>query len=562
MAFTRAFYIAFLSGRSVSDSFVIAKEALKASPYVPNSVLEGEKFILLPDDNSHSHQTLSSLTAGDDAATSSTASAASTDVITIGGNHNRLRRGGLHDEVIFSGAGLLEWPQPGLCTIGPNKVDVRTFFYYNSRLPRPPTDFEGREVQMNGLVRNILDRRLVSLVGDDGIGKSAVAAAVCRYMADRELFHNAIVYVKGKGIKDFRGFLTKLKQELIFCGYTVQSLPSHQQQQLPPQVPPSMLYPSGNNSIGGSHSASNIGINVGVGASSSSSSNAAASTTGSGVLAGMEETGASAANAIPAPPLSRQQLETSLVFEEDMIFSCLRDLQLLLVFDSLDELLGDYSEAVTDLRLFFHRLFDECPFVKVLNVGVDTLMFHNINMSTANALEYSVPMGPLTISSTLRLFARLAPSLNTAQEKQDFILSLQTARQAHVSMQSREATHATLKILQLFGEGHPAKIVHMACESTPESVEKLKRDGMKIKKLAESVAGTGSFQVVDSHHGSSSAATTTTATTSSGVPSTSATANHSAPTIAGLSSTTANGSSGTTSHATHTTNATNNNTQK
>jgi hypothetical protein len=51
IAFTRAFYVAFLSGKTVKASFAIAKEALKASPYVPNSLLEGPKFVLLPDES-------------------------------------------------------------------------------------------------------------------------------------------------------------------------------------------------------------------------------------------------------------------------------------------------------------------------------------------------------------------------------------------------------------------------------------------------------------------------------------------------------------------------------
>jgi hypothetical protein len=48
VAFTRAFYVALLSGKTIQASFDIAKEALKASPYIPDSLLEGEKFVLLP----------------------------------------------------------------------------------------------------------------------------------------------------------------------------------------------------------------------------------------------------------------------------------------------------------------------------------------------------------------------------------------------------------------------------------------------------------------------------------------------------------------------------------
>ena len=53
MAFTRAFYLALLSGQTVKHSFLIAKEALKASPCIADSILEGEKFILLPEEDTH-----------------------------------------------------------------------------------------------------------------------------------------------------------------------------------------------------------------------------------------------------------------------------------------------------------------------------------------------------------------------------------------------------------------------------------------------------------------------------------------------------------------------------
>ena len=52
MAFTRAFYLALLSGQTVRASFAIAREALKASPCIADSLLEGEKFVLLPDEDS------------------------------------------------------------------------------------------------------------------------------------------------------------------------------------------------------------------------------------------------------------------------------------------------------------------------------------------------------------------------------------------------------------------------------------------------------------------------------------------------------------------------------
>lgn len=498
MAFTRAFYIAFLSGRSVKASFAIAKEALKASPYVPNSVVEGEKFVLLPDDTP-------AIVSPD------TVRDTSGDTAGHHNNNNGNNNNKSHEEVIFAGAGMvLDWPQPGMCTIGANRMDVKVFQHFHGRLPRPPADFEGREVQMNGLVRHLLDRRLVSLVGEDGMGKSSVAAAVCRYMVDRELFKQSIVYVKGKGVHDFHSFLKKLKQELIYCGLLSSGVSQGGAGvSLLPHVSPVSTLTSTDNIISHNHSSNSSGNGNGnvpvlgdtVAETQLSDVSQPDVTTGLEVSSQVNFN-STTTTAVPGPHNISNNINnnninnninnnnsnnntSSVVLEEDIIFAALRDTHLLLVFDSLDTLLGDYRGAVTDLRLFLHRLFDECAGVKVLNVGVDTLMFHNINMATANAVEYSVTLGPLTIASTLRLFARLAPSLITAQEKQSFIANLLPTKQAHCSVQSREANKCTLAILRLLGDGHPAKIVHMACESTSESVEKLTRDALKIRRQFE-----------------------------------------------------------------------------
>ena len=53
LAFTREFYMALAVGRTVKDSFEIGKQAVAASPSVPNSIDEMEKFILLPEDGDH-----------------------------------------------------------------------------------------------------------------------------------------------------------------------------------------------------------------------------------------------------------------------------------------------------------------------------------------------------------------------------------------------------------------------------------------------------------------------------------------------------------------------------
>jgi ABC-type dipeptide/oligopeptide/nickel transport system ATPase component len=76
-----------------------------------------------------------------------------------------------------------------------------------NKLPAPPADFEGREVIMHSLISSILDRRLVSLVGEEGVGKSSVATSVCKYIQDRKIFPDNVVFFRAKGLKQYHHFL-------------------------------------------------------------------------------------------------------------------------------------------------------------------------------------------------------------------------------------------------------------------------------------------------------------------------------------------------------------------
>ncbi|CAM9245788.1 unnamed protein product, partial [Ectocarpus fasciculatus] len=51
--FTRAFYLALVVGENVDKAFEIGQNAVAASPSVPNSMKEQDKFLLLPQDKPH-----------------------------------------------------------------------------------------------------------------------------------------------------------------------------------------------------------------------------------------------------------------------------------------------------------------------------------------------------------------------------------------------------------------------------------------------------------------------------------------------------------------------------
>ena len=99
------------------------------------------------------------------------------------------------------------------------------------------------------------------------------------------------------------------------------------------------------------------------------------------------------------------------------------------------------------------------------------------NIIGSNVIENCLTLGPLTLHSSLRLYTRLSPSLLTTQSKMDFVMALLPPRQTDVTISCRDLTPEAAQILFLFGNGHPAKIVKLACESDEEAVNALLRYG-------------------------------------------------------------------------------------
>ncbi len=60
---------------------------------------------------------------------------------------------------------------------------------------------------MDYLIRNLNTRPLVSLTGVVAIGKTTVAAAVCKLLSDRLLFRDKILFFSAEGVSEFQVFL-------------------------------------------------------------------------------------------------------------------------------------------------------------------------------------------------------------------------------------------------------------------------------------------------------------------------------------------------------------------
>jgi hypothetical protein len=92
--------------------------------------------------------------------------------------------------------------------------------------PTPPQFFLGREVEMYFVLKAILTKRLVSVVGEPGVGRSSVVCALCHYINERASTIIAIermYFVKAKQGRrgdSCRSLLEQLQRKLVEAGKT------------------------------------------------------------------------------------------------------------------------------------------------------------------------------------------------------------------------------------------------------------------------------------------------------------------------------------------------------
>ena len=169
LAFTRQFYLALAIGHTVKVSFEQGCKAVRATPNLKDPDAEMDKFLLLPKD-------------------------------------------GNHDVPIFNAPSVPEWPKQrddrihrssrnqsgrsfsrsvrslGRSTAGAgartSELSVRNMMQEDPS-PSPPEFFMGREVDTYYVLKAVLTKRLVSVVGEPGIGRSSLVCALCHYINER-----------------------------------------------------------------------------------------------------------------------------------------------------------------------------------------------------------------------------------------------------------------------------------------------------------------------------------------------------------------------------------------
>ena len=197
LAFTRQFYLSLAVGHTVKESFEQGCRAVRATPNLHDAESEMKKFLLLPKD----------------------------------GNHN---------VPIFNAASVSEWPKlkgtpNSRRSYRKSKPRTRSMFGAGTKQselgvrnmmqedpsPTPPQFFLGREVDMYFVLKSILSKRLVSVVGEQGVGRSSTVCAVCHYINERAstiLAIEKIYFVKarqGRRGDSCRSLLEQLQRKLV-----------------------------------------------------------------------------------------------------------------------------------------------------------------------------------------------------------------------------------------------------------------------------------------------------------------------------------------------------------
>lgn len=183
LAFTRQFYLSLAIGHTVKESFDQGCKAVRATPNLRDADAEMKKFMLLPKDGNHDVPIFNAVSIP--------------DWPKMQGGRRSVR-GSLRKSKVNTrqrsmyGAGMAGTKQ--------SELGVRNMMQEDPS-PTPPQFFCGREVEMYYILKAILGKRLVSVVGETGVGRSSIVCAVCHYVNERAstiIGIEKIIFVKAK----------------------------------------------------------------------------------------------------------------------------------------------------------------------------------------------------------------------------------------------------------------------------------------------------------------------------------------------------------------------------
>jgi len=163
LAFTRQFYLSLAVGNTVKESFDHGCKAVRATPNLKDAEEEMKKFQLLPADGDHNVAIFINARRVPEWPPHNFDSEARS---SRRGSHARgrknVRSGETHAWDLSMRNMMQDDPSPG-----------------------PPECFLGREVEMFRVLRLIFENKLVSVIGQAGIGRSSLVCALCHYINER-----------------------------------------------------------------------------------------------------------------------------------------------------------------------------------------------------------------------------------------------------------------------------------------------------------------------------------------------------------------------------------------
>lgn len=107
-------------------------------------------------------------------------------------------------------------------------VDVSPFNKFSKTLPAVSESFVGREQELHMLAELVNTRRLVTLRGPPGIGKSTLSIKLAHFLADRNAFPDGVAFIRLRGVQSLEGMESAIKSALFPEGGREKDMPLDQ----------------------------------------------------------------------------------------------------------------------------------------------------------------------------------------------------------------------------------------------------------------------------------------------------------------------------------------------
>jgi hypothetical protein len=177
LAFTRSFYLALAIGQTVKESFDQGCKAVRATPNLKDSEKEMEKFVLLPRDGNHNVPVFRAR------------SIPQWPKQSGGGRGGHLKgRSSVsrNRRSLFASSRSQRSIMGAMKGTKASELSVRNMIQADPA-PSAPNYFLGREIDLYYVLLALLElkKRLVTVCGEPGIGRSSLVCALCHYVNER-----------------------------------------------------------------------------------------------------------------------------------------------------------------------------------------------------------------------------------------------------------------------------------------------------------------------------------------------------------------------------------------